>query len=253
VLELHTLGVAGGYTQADVTSFARVLTGWRAPIDEPGRPFDASWHEPGRKTVLGRSYGEGPDALRAVLRDLARHPSTARFVSTKLARHFVADDPPPPLVERLSAAYRASDGQLPAVYDALVRSTEAWQPAPRKLKIPEEFVVSTARVLGVRERMFERQDAAGLPQLGQRPHSAPSPAGWSDRAEDWLGPEAVWKRVEWSGHVGGRLGSLVDARAVAAASLGPLLSETTRTQIDRAADGAQSLALLLMAPEFQRR
>ena len=116
VLELHTLGVDGGYTQADVTAFAAVLTGWRAPRLPRGEQtsfFDAAWHEPGAKTVLGKRYREGPQALADVLHDLARHPSTARFIATKLARHFVADDPPPALVERLARTFRDSAGHLP--------------------------------------------------------------------------------------------------------------------------------------------
>ncbi len=109
VLELHTLGVDGGYTQADVTAFAAVLTGWRAPRLPRGEQasfFDATWHEPGPKTVLGKRYRRGPaSADRAVLRDLARHPSTARFIATKLARHFVADEPPAALVDRLARSF----------------------------------------------------------------------------------------------------------------------------------------------------
>src|SRR5450432_519410 len=146
VLELHTLGAessrAGVYTQADVTSFAAVLTGWRIARDPVagGSLFDVNWHEPGRKTVLGKSYGEGPDALRDVLHDLARHPATARFVSTKLARHFVADEPPPALVDRLTAVYLESDGQLGEVYRELIRHEASWSAEPTKLKTPEEFV-----------------------------------------------------------------------------------------------------------------
>ena len=260
VLELHTLGVTGGYTQADVTAFAAVLTGWRIANRGPADavPFDALWHEPGRKTVLGRSYAEGPDALHAVLADLARHPATARFIATKLARHFVADDPPPALVERLADSYRRSSGQLADVYRTLVMSPEAWTPAPQKLKTPEEFVLSSARLLADATRLRDRDPlgrllAGGSGALGQRTHAAPSPAGWPDRADDWLGPEAVWKRVEWATRVGERLGPQVDARVLAAASLGPRLAETTRVQIERAADGPQALTLLLMAPEFQRR
>ena len=142
VLELHTLGVAGGgtayggwggYTQADVTEFARVLTGWRVPqaaamvggggggdSDSGASRFDPAWHDPGPKTVLGRRYEAGPEALPALLSDLARHPSTARFLAVKLARHFVADTPPPPLVARLEKAYLDSGGQLPALYRALL-------------------------------------------------------------------------------------------------------------------------------------
>ena len=259
VLELHTLGAesarAGGYTQADVTSFARVLTGWRIALadDDRTRNFDPAWHEPGAKTVLGKTYAGGPDALRAVLHDLARQPATAHFVATKLARHFVADAPPPALVDRLASTYLRNDTQLAPVYRELIRSPEAWAPQPAKLKTPEEFVISSARLLRLDRRLFERGDARGILTLGQRVQAAPSPAGWSDRADDWLGPDAVWKRVEWSTRTAARLGNSIDARALAAQSLGPLLSPQTRTQLDRAADGPQALALLLMAPEFQRR
>jgi uncharacterized protein (DUF1800 family) len=203
--------------------------------------------------VLGQRYAEGPQALDEVLRDLARHPSTARFIATKLARHFVADAPPPDLVARLARSYLRSDGDLPAVYAELLRAPEAWAAQPAKLKSPEEFVVSTARLLDLGSAAFARQPDGGLAVLGQRLQSAPSPAGWPDRAEEWLGPDAVWKRVEWATRVAERVGRGVDARAVAEASLGPLLSDNSRRQIERAADGPQALALLLLAPEFQRR
>ncbi len=270
ILELHTIGVTGGgaayggwgsYTQTDVTEFARVLTGWRVPLRElvnapagtPSVRFDATWHQPGPKTVLGQRYVEGPQALDAVLHDLALHPSTARFVCTKLARHFVADVPAPALVARLEASWRSTGGQLAPLYRTLIDAPEAWAPTPAKLKTPEEFVLSTVRVLGLGELAFERAADGGIAALGQRVQAAPSPAGWPDRAEEWLGPDAVWKRVEWATRVADRLGRRTDARALAQASLGPLLHEATARQIDRAADGPQALALLLLAPEFQRR
>jgi uncharacterized protein (DUF1800 family) len=267
VLELHTLGAEsareGLYTQADVTAFAAVLTGWRVGQDAvwTGRdPFDANWHEPGTKLVLGQSYGEGPDSLKQALHQLALHRATARFVATKLARHFVADEPPPALVDRLAATYLKNDGQLSEVYRELIRSDAAWHEAPAKLKTPEEFVVSTARVLRLGERMFDPPAngapgnvAAGIAGLGQRIQAAPSPAGWSDRGDDWLGPDAVWKRVEWATRLAERAGKAIDARRVATQSLGPLLGAETARQIERAADGPQALALLLLAPEFQRR
>ncbi len=264
VLELHTLGAeaarAGVYTQADVTSFAAVLSGWRVGQDITSahlETFNRNWHEPGDKTVLGQRYGEGPEALKHVLHDLARHPSTARFIATKLARHFVADEPPVALVERLAAVYLKNDGQLGELYRELIRNDAAWSSQAAKLKTPEEFVVSAARVLGGGERMFERPDVAnvsgGIQGLGQRVMAAPSPAGWSDRAEDWLGPDAVWKRVEWATRLAERAGRSVDARRLAEQSLGPLLGAETGRQIERAADGSQALALFLLAPEFQRR
>jgi uncharacterized protein (DUF1800 family) len=256
ILELHTLGVDGGYTQADVTAFASVLTGWRAPRLPRGSEasfFDPAWHEPGPKTVLGKTYREGPDALDQVLRDLTQHPSTARFIATKLARHFVADDPPPALVARLARAFAETAGHLPTVYSELVRSPEAWTAQPSKLKSPEEFVISTARLLPRGEAVVARGRDGGISQLGQRVQAAPSPAGWPDRADEWLGPEAVWKRLEWATRVGERYGRVVDARRLARQALGPLLGDASRAQIERAADGAQALALLLLAPEFQRR
>ena len=270
VLELHTLGVSGGgagfggwggYTQRDVSAFASVLTGWRVPLartvnaadDGDATRFEPTWHQPGPKTVLGKSYAEGPQALAEVLSDLARHPSTARFLAFKLARHFVADDPPPALVARLEASYRSSDGDLAALYRTLLHSPEAWAAPAAKLKTPEEFVISTVRVLGLGEEAFARQPDAGIGILGQRVQAAPSPAGWPDRAEDWLGPDAVWKRVEWATRVAARAGRAQDARALARASLGPLLHDDSARQIERAADGAQAMALLLMSPEFQRR
>jgi uncharacterized protein (DUF1800 family) len=264
VLELHTLGAAAAranvYGQPDVTQFARVLTGWRIPVNDllsqgggTAVRFDAAWHEPGDKQVLGRRHAEGPDALRAVLHDLALHPATARHVCGKLARHFTADRPPPALVDRLVAAWLRSGGELPVVYRTLIASNEAWLPQPAKLKTPEEFVVSTARVLGLGEPALNRQPDGGTAAMGQRVQAAPSPAGWRDAEEEWLGPEAVWKRVEWATRVADRAGRSVDARALAQASLGPLLGATTQQQISRAADGPQALALLLLAPEFQRR
>ena len=277
VLELHTLGAtaarAGVYNQADVTAFAAVLTGWRVPAaaymdsargrqlgnasaaagpDSPTR-FEPAWHEPGDKTVLGKRYREGSDALGQVLHDLARHPATAQFVADKLARHFVADEPPPALVERMVQVWRNSDGDLPSLYRALLDAPESWSPTAAKLKSPEELVLSCVRVLRLGNVAFQRQPDAGVAILGQRVQAAPSPAGWPDKAEEWLGPDAVWKRVEWVTRLADRAGGQVDARALAQASLGPLLTPGTARQIERAADASQALALLLLSPEFQRR
>jgi len=241
-----------------------VLTGWRVPIApivngtlgraESPTHFDSAWHQPGTKTVLGHVYREGEAALDAVLADLARHPATMRLVSTKLARHFVADEPPAALIDRLVDSWRRSDGDLAALYRTLIEAPEAWQPLPSKLKTPEGFAVSAARLLKLGARAFERAPDGGIATMGQRVQAAPSPAGWPDSAAEWLGPDAVWKRIEWSTRVSGLVArSGVDARALATSSLGPWLSAGTRLQIERAADGEQALALLLLSPEFQRR
>ena len=269
LLELHTLGAAGGgaayggwggYSQADVTALAAVLTGWRVPppaaLAEPGAAsawFDPAWHQPGPKQVLGRTHPAGPEGLESVLLQLAAHPSTARFIATKMARHLVADEPPPALVARLADTFLQTGGDLPAVYRSLVLSPEAWAPQPVKLKTPEEFVLSSARLLRLGDGLVQRAPDAGIGTLGQRLLAAPSPAGWPDRAEEWLGPDAMWKRVEWATRLADRLGGQVDARALASRSLGPRLTDHTARQIDRAADGRQALALLLLSPDFQRR
>lgn len=277
VLELHTLGAVsarqGVYTQADVTAFAKVLTGWRvvtppAPVNaaqaesaSPTQPafvptrFDPAWHEPGAQTLLGRTFDDADDgsSLLAVLQHLAQHPATARFVCGQLARHFVADDPPPALVDRMVQAWQRSSGDLPSVYQALLTSPQAWAPEPQKLKTPEELAISSLRLLGGADALWARQPDAAIGQMGQRLQAAPSPAGWPDQAADWLGPEAVWKRVEWATRLADRAARTTDARALAPASLGPWLTEPTRLQIQRAADGPQALALLLLSPEFQRR
>ena len=261
ILELHTLGVAGGYTQADVTTFASVISGWsigggkgRFADGEPGAfRFRAALHEPGSKTVLGRRYPESGFAQgEALLHELARHPATARHLATKLARHFVADEPPAALIERLARAFAASDGHLPTVYAALVGWDDAWALAAPKFKTPEDFAYSSLRALALVPRE-PRALLAPFELLGQRHFSPGSPAGWPDRAQDWDGADALMKRIEWSVALADRVGESHSALDTADAALGPLAGEHTRSALARAASGSQALALLLMSPEFQRR
>lgn len=325
LLELHTLGVDGGYSQADVTETARLLTGWTvtparvlaaaraaaaasaastaapalapaAAASSPADPtdgqtfrteFNPNWHEPGRRNVMGRSYAEeGPAALEALLLDLSRHPATARHVSRQLVRHFVADEPPARLVDALAARWQATDGDLAAVAEALFQHPLAWQPGPAKVKRPEEWMLSAHRVLGIPLGPPDRFQAA-MNTLGQPTGMAPSPQGWSDRGEDWLGPDALMKRVEWAFRfaqrdaarltggasrtaaannamgmtpasapaASGASTSLGGARPAdwARAALGERLREETRREVERADSGAQALALWLVSPEFLRR
>ena len=158
------------------------------------------------------------------------------------------------LVNKLAATFKQTGGDLSAVYRTLIDAPEAWEPAPRKLKTPEDFAITSMRVVGITENHLAKgKQSSPLGNLGQRPHTAPSPAGWPDKADEWLGPDAIWKRVEWALRLAERLGDRVDARALARASLGPRLSDNTYQQIERAADGTQAVVLLLMSPEFQRR
>jgi uncharacterized protein (DUF1800 family) len=261
ILELHTLGVGSGYTQSDVTTFAEVITGWSISGDggrfaeaEPGRfVFRAELHEPGAKVVLGRRYADaGFGQGAAVLRDLARERATARFIATKLTRHFVADDPPPAVVARVADAFSHSAGDLPTVYRALVGAREAWAQPLAKYKTPADYIVSSFRGLTLPVEPG-RAPLAPFELLGQRTWQPGSPAGWPDRSADWDGASALMKRIEWADAVGARLGSRRDAAALAAELLGANLSEPTRQALARAASGAQAVTLLLAAPEFMRR
>jgi uncharacterized protein (DUF1800 family) len=261
ILELHTLGVNGGYTQADVTEFARVLTGWTVrptmfDLEEssPGFVFDPERHEPAARNLLGASYAQdGMAQGEAVLRHIAAHPATATHVATKLARHFIADDPPPEAVARIARAFRDSDGHLPTVYAALLDCREAWTQPLAKLKSPIEYVVSCLRALPGLRAADPRALYGTLRGMGQRPFFAPSPQGWPDTAGAWAGGDALWKRIEWAGIVAARIGSRVDPLRLATESYGPALGAATRRAIERAESRQQALALWLASPEFQRR
>ena len=255
ILELHTLGVDGGYTQADVTTFARALTGWALAAEpSPGFRFRPGRHERGAKLVLGREYAEAGIAQgEAILRDVAAHPATARHIATKLARHFIADEPPPAAIERIERAWRGSDGHLPTVHAALVDCPEAWQAPLAKLKSPSEYVASCLRALPVARHAAPQALYFALNQMGQRPFAAPSPQGWPDTSAAWAGADALWKRIEFAGILASRAGSGVDPLALAQASYGDAASAATRSAIARAESRQQGLALWLASPEFQRR
>ena len=254
LLELHTLGVNGGYTQADVTETARLLTGWTIPPDGDGNArFVARIHEPGSKRVLGRTYPEGPEAVDQLLNTLARHPATARHLATKLVRHFVTDQPPAALVAAVEKRFLETDGNLKQTARALFSHPLAWDAhLPPKFKRPEELVLSAHRVLKL--PMGNPQPTlAALNDMGQPPGKAPSPQGWADVASEWLSPQALMQRVLWADRFSRQNAGAGDARALAQLGWGTDLSDNTRTEIERAESGTQALALWLASPEFQRR
>ena len=256
LMELHTLGVDGGYTQADVRALAMILTGWtpgRAK-DPPGTvfAFRPGGHEPGPKTFLGRTYRDSGQAEGEVALDvLAAHPSTARHIATQLVRHFIADDPPKPAVDRLAKTFLDTGGDLAAVSEALIDSPEAWQPERRKFKSPLDFVVSTARGFDLDE--VGPAAVNWTRRLGQQIYNAPSPQGWPDRESDWLAPELVMERMEWSYQVIPRLVADQSPLPFVEALLGPTLSEQTRGVLRGAPSQREGMALALLSPEFQRR
>jgi uncharacterized protein (DUF1800 family) len=251
-MELHTVSPAAGYTQADVTNFARILTGWSVDLrgDLPGSLFRPRAHEPGTPPMMGRTFPPGEAGGEAALHFLANHPSTHRFLATKLTRHFVADDPPPDAVRHIEGVLRDTSGNLGAAAAALITLPAAWQP-DQKFKTPQELVVSSARVLSL--------DAEAIPALvgilgglGQPVWNAPAPNGWSDRAADWAAPEAMMRRVDWAYGFAGRIGDR-DPIELADAVLGPRLQDATLTAMRHAGSRRDAMTLLLTSPEFQRR
>lgn len=259
ILELHTLGVDAGYTQDDVTEFARALTGWSfylpnepAPSENDIFVFRARQHEPGARTVFRRRYAAGGEGqARAVLRDLATDPHTAKHLATKIARHFVADDPPPALVSRLEATWNKTGGQLDKVAETLVDAPEAWDPAARKFKTPWEFMVSGYRAVGGAPR--RPGELQVLTTLGQKPFTPPSPKGWAEDGGSWSAPDAIIKRMAWSQAFAQQAGPRLQPVQVAQEALGARLTPASATVIARAESRPEALAVLLMSPEFQRR
>src|ERR1700724_514822 len=259
IMELHTLGVGGGYSQEDVTSLARVITGWtfagrQGQLGPPGSfVFNANAHQPGAQLLLGKSYeNTGVTQGGAALADIARHPSTAKFIATKLARHFVADAPPPALVARLQEVFRKSDGDLRALTVALVDSDEAWQAPLTKLRSPYEFLVATGRLLAQIPDDPTRY-LGGLNLLGQPLWSPAGPNGFPDTNAAWAAPEGMKPRLVIHAQLASRVGAGGHPRELLELVAAGAASPETRRTIERAESRQQALALLLMSPEFQRR
>ena len=259
IMELHTLGVSGGYSQGDVTNLARILTGWTMAGREgrlgfPGSfVFNPGLHEPGATPLLGRPYDQ-PDLAQGVaaLTDLAHHPATAHFIATKLVRHFVADDPPPKLVDLLASTFRQSGGDLPAVYRALIGSDEAWRAPATKLRSPQEFLLASYRATGLQPNFG--QILGPLQAMGQPFWQPSGPNGYADTNAAWASAEGIKTRIDVAAGWGRqRANAVTDPNGLAADVLGPLLSSETRQTVARAESRPQAIALLLMSPEFQRR
>jgi uncharacterized protein (DUF1800 family) len=259
IMELHTLGVGGGYTQADVTTLARIITGWtfagpQGVLAPPGSfAFNANAHEPGPQTLLGKTYDDnGLMQGEAALNDLARHPSTAKFIATKLVRHFVADDPPPALVARLADTFRKSDGDLAVVSRTLVDADEAWSAPLTKIRSPYDYLIATGRMLAVIPPEPGRY-LGPLNLLGQPLWSPAGPNGFADTNAVWASPEGMKLRLDLAAQIGERTGDSVEPRDLIHVVAGDAATPETKRAIELAESRKQAMALLLMSPEFQRR
>jgi len=201
LMELHTLGVNGGYTQQDVTQVARVFTGWT--IDQPGQGggfiYRPRVHEPGEKVVLGHKIKDsGENEGREVLEILAQHPSTARFISTELAQRFVSDNPPKSLIDAMSKTFQKTDGDLRAVLETMFHSPEFWAPEAyrARVKTPFEFVVSALRA--TQADIGDPQPLLGtLNKMGMQLYGAQPPTGYSTKADVWVNSAALLDRMNF--------------------------------------------------------
>ena len=251
-LELHTLSPASGYTQTDVTSLAGVITGWTVDFSrpDPGFAFDPARHEPGGKTLLGKTFPEGEQGGVAALTFFANHPACHSFIATKLVRHFVDDNPPPDAVAAIVAVLRDTHGDLGAASKALVDLPGAWMKL-NKLRAPIDYIAACARA--VEATPVTTSLAAELMEgLGQPLWTPPLPNGWPDRAEDWAGPEALLRRAELANKIASRHPD-PDPAEVADACLGPYLRAETLGAIRGAGSRRAAMTILMASPEFMRR
>lgn len=262
VMELHTLGVGAKYGQEDVRQMAELLTG--LVVDpELSMQFEAKRAEPGAETVLGTTYdGKGLDPIRAVLADLAARPETAAHIARKLATHFVADNPDQDLIDSMETAYIDADGDLMAVYAALLNHPAAWKPAAEKARQPYDFLIAALRglnftpddLMAMGDPQLRRMLLDPLKAMGQPFKTAPGPDGWPEEAEAWITPQGLAARITWAMEVPERLKNpLPDPTQLAAATLGPRAGERLLWAVARAENIREGVGLVLVSPEFNRR
>ncbi len=260
LLELHTLGVNGGYDQGDVEQMARLLTGWTlsgaGPLARPGEPFGfvfrSQLHEPGTKTVVGKRYHDGIEEGEQAIADLCAHPSTARFLAIKLVRHFVADDPPARAVDEIAAVFRGTDGDLRQVSEALIDLPEAWAEDSVKFRTPQDWLVATGRALGL-DRFPARLQQV-LRQLRHPLWGPQAPKGFDDLMGPWADPDSLMNRAELARTIATAVagarpdpGNFLD---VIDADSGSTLAGLLR---DRSIPTSERVALAIGGPEFQWR
>lgn len=264
ILELHTLGVDGDYTQDDVRAFANLLAGFT--LKDDGRVgFRPKKGNPGPEIVLGTSYGRQKprvDDVFEALDDIARHPDTARHIAQKLATHFVSDSPDPDLVDALRDSFMTSDGDLMAVYETLLNHPAAWAPAQVKIKQPFDFVASAVRALGVPAdtlttlRHGQRRMAFFGPMklMGQPWETPGGPDGWPEDAAHWITPQGLAARIQWAISAPSSFGTkLPDPRAFVETALVGQATDMTRFAAHAAETRWEGIGIILSSPEFQRR
>ncbi|WP_265501869.1 DUF1800 domain-containing protein [Paracoccus beibuensis] len=266
MIELHSLGVGAGYTQHDVEELAALLTGLTYHPKHPG-VFQPKLAEPGPEEVLGQTYGS-PQAvanfsdIRDVIDDLATHDATARHIARKMAVHFVADDPPQALVDRLAGVFTDAGGDLAAMNLALAEAPELESHFRQKLRQPFEFLVTSLRALGadgpqvsaLKPGVLNQRLLRPMAVMGQPWGLPDGPDGWPEASEVWGAPQGIAMRINWAlTHVAGLAGDLPDPRDFLAHALGGTASEAVAWAVPRAESRAEGIALVLASADFNRR
>ena len=262
LMELHTLGVDGGYSQTDVRQLAELLTGLTVTRDLTVA-FEAKRVEPGAEEVMGKSYGSDKlAAITAVLRDLALHPATAAHIARKLAVHFLSDTPDPTAVEAIRTAFVTTGGDIPSLALALLSHPAATRPGADKLRQPFDFMAAACRALGVtgaeilamKGGDFKRGFLHASEQMGQKLKYAPGPDGWPEAGEVWVTPPRLAARIDWAMSMPQRLKKdMPDPVALARLSLGDHAGDTLLTAAARAESRRDGVGIVLSSPEFNRR
>ena len=263
ILELHTLGVNGPYSQGDVRQLAELLTGLTITKDGK-RQFLSDRAEPGAETVLGKAYGGAKADLadiREVLFDLARHPATAHHIATKLARHFVADNPAPELVAAIEARYLETDGDLPSIYEVLLTHPVSWATPEANIKQPVVFVGSALRALhvtgrdldGLNPNQTRRYFTLPMMLMGQEWRRPNGPDGWPESDGHWITPQGMAARLQWALLVPGAMRrALPDPRDFVKSALAGTAPEPVKFAANAAETRREGIALILTSPAFQR-
>lgn len=256
ILELHTLGVNGGYQQADVVELAKGISGWsvKNPDKEgqPGFVFRQYGHEPGSRQLMGIKYpANGLAQGQQMLKDLAAHPATARHLCFKLAQYFVTDQPSMTLLNKMTSQWHKTQGNIKQVMLTLFENQQDWIGGEQKFKTPRDFVISCYRLLA-KQQVNGQALVKMLTELGQPPFNADSPSGFSNDSTDWLGGSALMARIDLTAVLVEK-NQGVSAKTLMNIAFGDDISEHTYRSVIRAESRQQSLMLLLMSPEFQRR
>ena len=256
MMELHTLGVNGGYTQADVIELAKGITGWSVALPlkdyKVGFYYRENRHEPGKRTLLGKTYAQPGEAQGiAMITDLARHPATAKHLCFQLAKHFISDNPSQSLQDKMVKRWQQTNGNIKQVMIAMINAPESWQPQSLKFKTPREFVISAHRALNFTPKNHQSLIWA-LNLLGQSPFKANSPEGYGDIEANWNGPSALMSRIDWSSQLVKRR-ARINPQRLSQRLFADNLSDNTQSLIQHAESRPNALTLLLMSPEFLRR